>query len=300
MLIYFAQPIDQARGELSAERDIRNVMIEAGISYFQPSRAYSLATDPMSDLLVLDRINRAALAAADGLVAYLPASVPTLGVPAEIEQALNWGTPTVIFTPQSLAMKSVQVWQWRERGATVIFTDDLDRLLREASGLRDLLQTRPETTLLPAEPISGELAVATPPLQVTYGQAASPLRRAYVGDAGLDLAISEDAMLMDGEYRMIPTGVRAAVPHGWWGFMHGRSSAWAKYGLDIRTAVIDSGYRGELMVGVTNRSGDVRYLKTGFRLAQYVLMPAFMGDVIEVEQLPEHERGENGYGSSGE
>lgn len=296
MLVYFAQPIDQARREYPAERQIRSLLAEAGISTFNPSRAYSLAENPMSDLLVLDSINRLSLAAADGLVAWIPASMPTLGVPAEIEQVLTSGKPVVIFTPQSLLMKSVQMWQWRERGATILAVEDIERMMSRPQDLVDLLRVKPESTL-----VEGTLElISPPPLLVKYERGGSELTRAYTGDAGLDLAVATPTHLADNEYRLIPTGVRAAVPHGWWGFITGRSSSWAKWGLDIRTAVIDSGYRGELMIGVHNKSGDVRYIQPGARLAQYVLIPAFMGQVVEVQELPEHERGDNGYGSSGE
>lgn len=289
MFVYFAQPIDQALhglGSGAAER-IRSTMVEAAISYFQPSRAYSLSEDRTGfDVDILDQINRAALAACDGLVAMLPNSVPTLGVPAEIEQAINMGKPTVIFTTRKLAEQSVQIRQWANRGATI--RNFLIDPVQDAKRLLVDLHAKPDAE-----------AANEPALLVKFNNGATPLKRAYPGDAGLDLAISEEAALADGEYKLISTGVRAAVPHGWWGFMHGRSSAWAKLGLEVKTAVIDSGYRGELMIGVTNRSGKYRYLVPGTRLAQYVLMPVFMGPVVEVDELPDHERGENGYGSSG-
>lgn len=290
MFVYFAQPIDQARGEFIAEREIRSLMIEAGVSYFQPSRAYSLSEDRTGfDTDVLDTINRAALAASDALVAFLPANVPTLGVPAEIEQALALNKPVVIFTPRRLASTSVQVRQWANRGASIWNADNVIEIDIEKQAKSLLVDLHAKA----------QAANAHPPLLVSVDDDATMPSRAYVGDAGLDLAISTRMTLSPDEYALIPTGVRAAVPHGWWGFMHGRSSSWSKWGLEIRTAVIDSGYRGELMIGVTNRSGQVRVISAGTRLAQYVLMPAFMGDVVETDTLPEHDRGDRGYGSSG-
>lgn len=293
MFVYFAQPIDQAREELISERKIRNLMIEAGISYFQPSRAYSLSEDRTGfDTDVLDTINRAALAASDALVAFLPVGVPTLGVPAEIEQALALKKPVVIFTARKLLSISVQIRQWAGRGASIWDVADIEGadIPRQAKALLVHLHTEVEPDAAANE---------HPPLLVSVDRDTTVPTRAYVGDAGLDLAVSARTTLSPDEYALIPTGVRAAVPHGWWGFMHGRSSSWSKWGLEIRTAVIDSGYRGELMIGVTNRSGQVRVISAGTRLAQYVLMPAFMGDVVETDTLPEHDRGDRGYGSSG-
>lgn len=291
MFVYFAQPIDQASRTSPIERDLRILLVDAGASLYSPSRAYSIADNPLSDLLVLDRINRAALAACDALVAWLPETVPTLGVPAEIEQALGMGKPTVIFTSGNLALRSVQIQQWRERGALVYDEDDLQGA--DPQALRDALRTGPVSSGL--EPV-----VPTPPLLVKYEDASTlRLSRAYHGDAGLDLAVSREVALRQGEYRRVPTGVRAAVPHGWFGFMHGRSSAWSSHRLQIQTAIIDSGYRGELEIGITNMSAGPVMVPAGTRLAQYVLLPAFMGGVMEVDELPEHERGMNGYGSSG-
>jgi dUTP pyrophosphatase len=150
----------------------------------------------------------------------------------------------------------------------------------------------------PEPPFTFELEqVSHQPLLVS-GAAANLRQRAYPGDAGLDLTLSHGLVLFDQHYTMAGTGVHVAIPEGYWGLITGRSSTWAKYRCDVRQAVIDSGYRGELMVGIENRSGQSVEFAAGTRLAQLVLLPIWPGEVVPVETLPDHERGHNGYGSS--
>jgi dUTP pyrophosphatase len=148
-------------------------------------------------------------------------------------------------------------------------------------------------------PESAEYQFAGPPPLLIAGQAANAIPGKYAGDAGIDLALSEDLHLDPGQYTMAGTGVHAAVPDGYFGLICGRSSTWARYRCDVRQAVIDSGYRGELMVGIENRSDQPWLFGAGARLAQFILLPTFTGGIQEVDDLPAHERGHNGYGSSG-
>lgn len=309
MLVYFAHPIDQAtlsERHSDAINDIQALMLRAGVSTYRPAGAFTVAGAPLSDLEIIDRINQCALPAADALVAWLPAGVPTLGVPAEIENALRWNKPTVILTDRALAIGSVQVANWRSRGAFVtVWGEEIQRQWRSRPvEFIDLLRSAPDSEVklrgdTPITFVQEYSFSGTPPLLIKRGSAAKALTRAYAGDAGLDLAIAEDAVLRMGQYKMLRTGIWAAVPDGYWGFITGRSSAWSKYRLEVKTAVIDSGYRGELMVGVTNQNLSEVHLEAGTRLAQYVILPAFAGEVQEVDELPDHERGTNGYGSSG-
>lgn len=297
MLVYFAHPIDQVSGDLD-QSDVAGLLMDASISLYRPGRAFHIAKDPLSDLSIVDKINRKAVAEADALVAWLPAGVPTLGVPSEIELALSLDKPTLILTDQLLWGRSVQLASWRDRGASVAVFDErqLGVWLANPQNLVDVLRNMPS---LAAEETGTEYAVPQLLVRRNVPDAKVP-SRAYRGDAGLDLATIEAASLASGEYRMLRTGVEAAVPDGWWGFMTGRSSTWSALRLEIKTAVIDSGYRGELMIGVLNPMSNGKVtISAGTRLAQYVLLPAFMGDVLEVDELPEHERGTNGYGSSG-
>lgn len=89
-----------------------------------------------------------------------------------------------------------------------------------------------------------------------------------------------------------------AAPAGWWLFLHGRSSA-RERGMAIVTAVIDGGYRGEIIIGVGNTTGLRIDVASGERLAQIVPIPIGDFQVYQVADLPKSERGERGFGSSG-
>lgn len=311
MLVYFAHPIDQATRPMKVINEIRGLLAEVGISFFRPAGAFTVSDPPLYDLEIINRINRFSLSAADALVAWLPPDIPSLGVPAEIEEAIRSAKPTLILTEQKLIDKSVQLADWRDRGATVVAWD-MDRASIWASRpteLRNLLHTRPIFELVDTSTFSGPslmpgkaVQYGDPELLVVRDPAAKPLSRAHPTDAGIDLAILEDVTLRHGVQTMIPTGIRAAVPDGWWGLMKGRSSARLTHGLNIHDGVIDAGYTGELMIGATlvDLGASSITLKAGTRLAQYILIPAFTGSVVEVDRLPEHNRGERGYGSSGQ
>lgn len=304
MLIYLAHPIDQAQSFSSQSvavhciADLLQAGSQQGHTFYRPAAAFFLPEvhKDHDDMTTLDRVNQSALFECNGMIAIIPPSVPTLGTPAEIEKSLMLNRATCIITTESLRKTSVQIAAWASRGARVVLMSEQGRI--HNLNLADALGSLPDPMRIFEE--SAEMVGGAPPLLVTRKSSNAKIpTRAYRGDAGLDLAVVGEHDIKPGEYVMLPTGIKAAVPNGYWGFMTGRSSAWKDYQFDIRQAVIDSGYRGELMIGVHNRGSELRTVFTGTRLAQYVLLPAFLGDVTEVDDLPDHERGENGYGSSG-
>jgi dUTP pyrophosphatase len=126
-------------------------------------------------------------------------------------------------------------------------------------------------------------------------------RQAYPGDAGLDLASCERVELGPGERAVVPTGLAVAVPDGYAGFVQPRSGLAAKHGLTILNTpgLIDSGYRGELKVVLHNTDRTTAFVvEPGMRIAQLVLLPVAELELVEVEELPEAERGVRGFGSS--
>lgn len=322
MYAYFAHPIDQGNPAISRRAEsIAETLAHAGVSVFRPGAGHRLPTGehraPLSDLHAVDRINVAAMEAADAVVAWLPPRIPTLGVPAEIEWSLHHNKPTLILTSPNLIVSSVQVRAWEARGALVVsLSSDLEIRWRERPGvLHELLGTRPNQDLpvLEVKRLSAAVEVAPeyaedrfnypaantqPPILVS-GEGRF-MRGKYQGDAGIDLGVFNDEQLRPGEYRLLETRVRVAIPEGYFGWLTGRSSTWSKHRCDVRDSVIDSGWRGDLYLGVQNRSPhDVKF-EAGTRLGQLVVLPTFAGPVIPVEKLPEHERGESGFGSSGE
>jgi dUTP pyrophosphatase len=126
-------------------------------------------------------------------------------------------------------------------------------------------------------------------------------RRAYAGDAGLDLAACERTVLEPGERATVGTGLAVAIPQGYAGFVQPRSGLAARHGITIVNApgLVDAGYRGELRVVLLNTDRLERFtVEPGMRIAQLVVLPVPPLELVETDELPEAERGVRGFGSS--
>jgi dUTP diphosphatase len=124
---------------------------------------------------------------------------------------------------------------------------------------------------------------------------------AYAGDAGLDLAACERVELGPGERASVGTGLAVAIPAGHAGFVQPRSGLAAKHGITIvnTPGLVDSGYRGELRVLLLNADRERTFVvEPGMRIAQLVVVPVPAVELVEVDELPESERGVRGFGSS--
>src|SRR5436190_5218377 len=125
--------------------------------------------------------------------------------------------------------------------------------------------------------------------------------RAYVGDAGVDLASCERVELGPGERAAVGTGLALAIPEGFAGFVQPRSGLAARHGITIVNApgLIDSGYRGEVRVVLLNTDRREPFVvERGMRIAQLVILAVPEAELVEVDELPETERGVRGFGSS--
>ena len=125
--------------------------------------------------------------------------------------------------------------------------------------------------------------------------------RAYSGDAGLDLAACERVELAPGARAVVGTGLAVAIPDGFAGFVQPRSGLAARHGITIvnTPGLVDSGYRGELRIILLNTdAADAFVIERGMRIAQLVVVPIPEFELLEVEELPESERGVRGFGSS--
>jgi dUTP pyrophosphatase len=125
--------------------------------------------------------------------------------------------------------------------------------------------------------------------------------RAYDGDAGLDLTSCEHVVLEPGERATVGTGLAVAVPDGYAGFVQPRSGLASRHGITIVNApgLVDSGYRGELRVVLLNTDAREPFVvEPGMRIAQLVVVPVASAEPVDVEELPESERGVRGFGSS--
>lgn len=128
--------------------------------------------------------------------------------------------------------------------------------------------------------------------------------RAHAGDAGYDLRAVEGAELQPGGRASVRTGISIAIPEGYAGLVLPRSGLAVKHGISLvnTPGLIDSGYRGEILVPLINHDREESFeVVPGMRIAQLVLVRAAGADFEEVEFLeagPDG-RGEGGFGSSG-
>ena len=121
--------------------------------------------------------------------------------------------------------------------------------------------------------------------------------------AGADLCSipGDDITILPGETVMIHTGLSMEIPEGCAAFIFARSGLASKRGLAPanKVGVVDSDYRGEVMVALHNHSASVQTIAGGERIAQMVIMPFVRGEFAEAESLTETDRGIGGFGSTG-
>ena len=125
--------------------------------------------------------------------------------------------------------------------------------------------------------------------------------RAHQIDAGLDLYALEDVVVPYQAQAVVRTGVAVAIPENVVGLVYVRSSIGFKHNVTLSNSVgvIDSTYRGEVKVALSNHSTSPFVVKKGDRIAQLVLTPILLATPIEVDELDETVRGEGGIGSTG-
>ena len=121
--------------------------------------------------------------------------------------------------------------------------------------------------------------------------------------AGADLyaCLDECVSIPAGKTVFIPTGIAMVVPKGCAGLIYARSSMGAKRGLAPanKVGVIDSDYRGQVMVALHNHSQEDQLVQPGERIAQLLIAPVFTPGFREVDDLTDTDRGTGGFGSSG-
>lgn len=108
-------------------------------------------------------------------------------------------------------------------------------------------------------------------------------------------------MLYPGERKIIPTGLRAAIPFGYELQIRGRSSLSLR-GIVVANApgTIDAGYRAEIGIVLANIGESLFVIEPGIRIAQAVIAPVMRATFVIVDRLPDSARGDGGFGSTGE
>ncbi len=145
-----------------------------------------------------------------------------------------------------------------------------------------------------------DLAVDQLEVKLLHPQARPPAR-GREGDAGYDLSCVEPFVLRPGERRMVATGVAIALPPGVAGLVMPRSGLAHRHGIACVNSpgLIDPNYRGELRVILVNHGEEMFRAHAGDRIAQLLLVPYWTPELRVVDELPESERGDGGFGSSG-
>jgi len=121
--------------------------------------------------------------------------------------------------------------------------------------------------------------------------------------AGADLYACEggEIIIEAGETKLIHTGLSLEIPEGYAGLIYARSGIATKRGLapSNKVGVIDSDYRGEIMVSLYNHSKSSQSIADGERIAQLVITPFLKVEYTEADALSDTDRGEGGFGSTG-
>jgi len=121
------------------------------------------------------------------------------------------------------------------------------------------------------------------------------------GAAGADLCCSEDFELAPLERKLVPTGLRIAVPEGFEAQVRPRSGLAIRHGIAMVNSpgTIDSDYRGEIKLILINLGDSAVQFRKGERIGQIVICPVVRADWTVVDRLDETERGSGGFGSTG-
>ncbi len=123
----------------------------------------------------------------------------------------------------------------------------------------------------------------------------------YAAGADLFALLDEAVSVLPGQTLLIRTGIALALPAGTVGLIYARSGLACKKGLAPanKVGVIDSDYRGELLVALHNHASEAVTVAPGDRIAQLVITPYLTAEFQEVEALDDTVRGEGGFGSTG-
>ena len=126
-------------------------------------------------------------------------------------------------------------------------------------------------------------------------------KRATVESAGFDLHCIEDFSIRPGEHFTAHTGLAFEIPPGYVMLIYPRSGNAKKHGITLSNAVgvVDSDYRGEVMILMYNAGTHEVFFQAGDRIAQAIIHTLPDIELIECEELSETERGRGGFGSTG-
>jgi len=122
---------------------------------------------------------------------------------------------------------------------------------------------------------------------------------AHEWDAGMDLFSAARVVIAAGGRVKVPTGIAMEIPDEYVGLIWDKSGLSMNKGLKTLGGVVDSGYRGEVMVGIANLSGKEYIFEKGDKVAQMIIQKKEYVQIEEVDKLGDTARGADGFGSTG-
>lgn len=136
-------------------------------------------------------------------------------------------------------------------------------------------------------------------IQVKLDTGAKMPTRAHKMDAGLDLYSREEKIIPAFGWAVFDTGVHVKIPAGYMGLLFSKSGLNIKKGLTSE-GIIDYDYTGSITVKLYNFSHSARKIEAGQKISQLIIVPCIFPEPVEVEEMGETERGDNGFGSTGD
>ena len=121
----------------------------------------------------------------------------------------------------------------------------------------------------------------------------------HEGDAGMDIFAFQETSVPARGRALVNTGLALEIPFGYAGLVWGKSGLATKHGIATIAGVIDAGYRGEFKVALVNTSDEDYVIEAGHKVAQLLIQKVEHPEIVEVSELSDTARGEQGFGSSG-
>ena len=137
-----------------------------------------------------------------------------------------------------------------------------------------------------------------PMVKIKLSKGAFAPTRAHEWDGGLDLYAMEDGYIRSNQSRTFNTGTHISIPEGFVGLVKSKSGLMCNHGI-LTDGTIDSHYTGPIQVCLFNHGGSRYEVKAGDKIAQLVIVPCMLPRMELVDNLPETDRGDNGFGSTG-
>lgn len=285
-LIYLAHPVegaaaDEAMRVQDTKVDIRTGLQARGMTVYDPSAAFGGPVANIPNSRLDDRvykIDHRVVTLADGVLFVHGRSV---GSGMEIEKACGLAIPVVALIPKDTVFSAMLV----RPGVQIIH--DIDGAVELMDMLSQAFQESERQRKVQRMLVSGFGEMPTQ----TYGD-----------DAGFDLYASEDTKIESGRTELVPFDISVQMPPGYWAWITGRSSMIRNRNLLVTSGIIDHGYRGPLFANVTNMNGEAITIAKGERVAQLIPMGNHAPTMrpVRVGRLDPSERGEKGFGSSGQ